>query len=73
MKERFVTYDYKNSLECPCCGGELQVLTTLTSEEIEKGLYKDGDSVVCLDRNCDLRNGQISCDPETPAYINGDY
>ncbi len=73
MKERWIVYDCENSLECPCCGDELQILTTLPDSEIEKGMYLDGDSAVCLARNCDLKNGQISCDGESDPYINGDW
>ncbi len=72
-KERWVIYDRKDRLDCPCCGDDISILTTLSESEIEIGLYQDGDSVKCLSRGCDLANGQISCDSETEAYVNGDW
>jgi hypothetical protein len=73
MKIRKVIYSHKDRLDCPCCGGDVNIATTLTQNDIDNNLYMDGDEVICLDPQCYLDNGQITCDSETLAQITGDW
>lgn len=70
--ERWITYEHADRLTCPCCGDEIKVLTSLSQQEIADGWYKDSDSVECVDKNCDLENGQISADGDD-CWVNGDW
>jgi hypothetical protein len=66
MKERWVDCD----MECPACGGETEVLSSLSDKEIDDGLYCDSDKVECKDGcNSSL---QITCD-DNEVYISGEW
>ena len=61
---------------CPNCGGQVEMLTDMTDDEIDRGYYQDGDECRCLD-NCeailvissDDDNTYIRCsdDEDAPA------
>lgn len=77
MKKRWIIYKLDNALMCPCCGGDIEVFTDLDQEMIDKGMYQDGDSVRCIEFDCDSMfdepmQGSVSCDSETKAWINDD-
>ena len=56
------------ALCCNHCDGAIKVRTDLADEEIAKGLYQDGDEVVCLE-GCE-EPMQISADGEQ-AWVSG--
>lgn len=75
LGRRWIQYDNCDDrrLTCPCCSGDLIVLTDLTNREINDCLYQDGDKVKCTEESCDLENGYVSCDGEEPPSIDGDW
>lgn len=67
MKGRWVIYP-ENTLCCNNCDGVIRVKTTLTDQEVDKGLYQDGDEVECVE-GC-IGKMYISCDGDgEPAFV----
>lgn len=68
MKSRWVIYDTDNRLDCDYCGNDIEVLTQLSQDDIDKPLYQDGDGVRCVDKRCGMI-GSITAD-EDSCYVN---
>ncbi len=56
MERRHIDFDC-----CPECGDDIEADT-----DAPEGMFTDGDVVRCVSCGC---VGQISCDPETDAYV----
>jgi len=68
---RWVSYPPEKAMSCPYCGGDVEVLTALSDEEIAEGQYMDDDPAQCTEC-CGIEDLRVWCD-EDDCFFRGSW